>query len=113
MIVRSKQMIDSARPSGNSVSAANLLFLAEQLDKPEYLAKARQTAENTARLMSRIPVIAPRMSIVIEELAANSPFQGQDSTDGNEGVSDGGSGDSDESTTNPSATEPSEQEADS
>ena len=113
LIVRSKQMIDSARPSGNSVSAANLLFLGEQLDKPDYLAKARQTAENTARLMSRIPAIAPRMSIVIEELAANSPSQGQDSTDGNEGVPDGGSGDSDESTTDPSATEPSEQEADS
>ena len=92
------------------MSAANLLFLGEQLDKSDYLTKARQTAENTARLMSRIPAIAPRMSIVIEELAANSPPQDQDSIDGNEAVSDGESGDSDESTTDQSATEPSEQE---
>ena len=113
LIVRSKQMIDSARPSGNSVSAANLLFLGEQLDKPDYLTKARQTAENTARLMSRIPAIAPRMSVVIEELAAASPPQDQDSADENEGPSDGEADDSDENSTRDSATESSEQGADS
>ena len=68
LIARGKQPSDGAQPAGNSVSAQNLIYLAKQLDKPEYLERARSTVAAAVPLMQRSPRIAPRMAIALSEL---------------------------------------------
>jgi len=63
LIARSKDPVDSALPSGNSVSAQNLVFLATALDRPEYLERAERTVNAFSALLQDSPASAPRMAL--------------------------------------------------
>ena len=68
LIARIKQQSDGAQPSGNSISALNLLYLADQLDNDTYRQHAKRTLESAASLMERIPAIAPQASVGIARM---------------------------------------------
>ena len=68
MIARAKNPIDSVRPSGNSVTAANLLYLYKQLDKPEYLKTAQRAIDSVSGMLDSSPTAAPRIVIVLGEI---------------------------------------------
>ena len=63
LLARSKDPADSALPSGNAVSAGNLVYLAGQLDKPEYLERAEQTLRAFASQLAQSPGSMPRMAV--------------------------------------------------
>jgi uncharacterized protein len=65
LIARSKVPTDGATPSGNSVSAANLLELSRILDKADYLERARQTIASAAALVAESPTAAPQMAAAL------------------------------------------------
>jgi uncharacterized protein YyaL (SSP411 family) len=64
LIARSKDPVDSALPSGNGVSAQNLVYLAKSLDRAEYLERAERTVSAFATLLADSPSSAPRMALV-------------------------------------------------
>ena len=68
LIARAKNPIDSVRPSGNSVTAANLLYLYKQLDKPEYLKTAQRAIDSVSGMLDSSPTAAPRIVIVLGEI---------------------------------------------
>ncbi len=61
LFARSKDPVDSALPSGNAVSAANLVYLAEALNEPALHERARQTVLAFATLIERSPASVPRL----------------------------------------------------
>ena len=61
LLARSKDPSDSALPSGNAVSAGNLVYLAGELNQPEYLDRAEQTLRAFAPLLEQSPGAMPRM----------------------------------------------------
>ncbi len=63
LLARPKDPIDSATPSGNSVAAGNLVYLAAALDRPENLARADKTVRAFARFANRSPAAMPRMVV--------------------------------------------------
>ena len=65
LLARGKNPADSARPSGNSVSAQNLVFLASELNNPEYLAKAKATIQAVSGVLDASPDVAPRMVLAL------------------------------------------------
>ena len=65
LFVRTKKTSDSARPSGNSVAACNLVTLAVRLKKPAYLDRAEKTIQSIAPLMRRAPTASPRMAVAL------------------------------------------------
>ena len=65
LIARGKQFTDNARPSGNSATASNLLYLADKLQKDEYRGMAERTIRAAMPLMNRAPIAAPRMGVAI------------------------------------------------
>jgi uncharacterized protein YyaL (SSP411 family) len=67
LIARSKQLTDSAQPSGNSVSASNLFYLADQLQRPDYRQRGEQTVRLALSLMKQMPRVAPRMAVALAE----------------------------------------------
>ena len=73
LLARSKMMIDGVTPSGNSVSAANLLVLAAALDKPDYAARAEKCLRVASPLLdehpSAVPQLAMALSIWLERIA--------------------------------------------
>ena len=62
LLARSKDPTDSALPSGNAVSAANLVYLAKELDKPEYLDRAEETLRAFTPMLQQLPGGMPRMA---------------------------------------------------
>ncbi len=66
LLARSKRATDGAMPSGNSVAAANLLYLAEQLKKEDYVAKSKRTVLSASAILTRAPQAAARMLIASE-----------------------------------------------
>ena len=68
LLARSKNPYDGAQPSGNSVSAQNLIYLAKELDRPEYREKAEKTIRSVSTLLTRAPAAAPRMMIAVSDL---------------------------------------------
>jgi uncharacterized protein YyaL (SSP411 family) len=68
LIARSKDPIDKAEPSGNSVSAGNLVYLGVALNKPDYLARAEETIRDAAPLLERAPAALPRMAVSLAAL---------------------------------------------
>lgn len=68
LLARGKDPVDGAQPSGNSVSADNLVRLAVLLDKPEYLDKARRTIQSVSGLLETSPTAAPRMAVALGAL---------------------------------------------
>ncbi|MCA9265117.1 MAG: thioredoxin domain-containing protein, partial [Planctomycetales bacterium] len=68
LIVRGKQFTGGAIPSGNAVSAENLIYLAEHANHPEYLDHAEQTVQAASAVLRRAPAAAPRLALAIEAL---------------------------------------------
>ncbi len=68
LIARIKQQTDGAQPSGNSISALNLLYLASELENDRYRQHAQRTLESAALLMDRFPAVAPQASVAIDRL---------------------------------------------
>ena len=65
LIARGKQFMDNARPSGNSATVSNLVYLADKLQKDEYRSMAERTIRVAMPLMNRTPIAAPRMGVAI------------------------------------------------
>jgi uncharacterized protein YyaL (SSP411 family) len=68
LLARGKEVVDSAIPSGNSVSADNLIRLAVLLNKPEYLPRASKTILCAATTLQNSPTSCPRMAAAIPAL---------------------------------------------
>lgn len=68
LLFRTKRTIDGAVPSGNSVSAQNLIYLAEAAEMPEFLTRAKRVILSAGNLIDQVPVAAPRMSIAADLL---------------------------------------------
>lgn len=67
LIARAKDPIDTVLPSGNSVSAGNLLYLADALDKPNYLKNAERTMRSSAVYLRASPGAVPRMAVHVSQ----------------------------------------------
>ena len=72
LLARTKNFTDNVQPSGNSISAQNLLDLAEKLDRDDYLEKARLTINAALPHLERSPAIAPRMAVAAARLLEHS-----------------------------------------
>jgi uncharacterized protein YyaL (SSP411 family) len=70
LLARGKSPVDSEVPSGNSVTAGNLVYLGRQLNKPDYLDRAEKTITAFAPLWEQAPAALPRMALAVEELNA-------------------------------------------
>ena len=68
LLARTKDPVDGALPSGNAVTAGNLVYLAQALKKPEYLDKAEQTITLFASFMNQNPASMPRMAVSVAAL---------------------------------------------
>jgi hypothetical protein len=68
LLARAKELVDGAIPSGNSVSAHNLVFLAVAENKPDYLPLASQTIAATVVVTQSSPAAAPWMLTAIPAL---------------------------------------------
>jgi uncharacterized protein YyaL (SSP411 family) len=68
LLARGKEVVDTAVPAGNSVSADNLVRLAVLLDRPEYLPRASKTVLSAATILEGSPSSVPRMAAVIPAL---------------------------------------------
>ncbi|MCH2598268.1 MAG: thioredoxin domain-containing protein [Pirellulales bacterium] len=68
LIARAKNPVDSVRPSGNSVSGQNLLYLYKVTKDENYLDYARKTLDSVSGIMSSSPSASPRMVILVNEL---------------------------------------------
>ncbi len=75
LLARAKRTADGAVPSGNSVAAGNLVYLAAQYDDDQYLSKARRTTLAGAPLLDQIPVAAPRLLITLPALVPGQDFE--------------------------------------
>jgi len=69
LLARIRDPVDSAQPAANSVSAANLIYLAVQLQRSQYLELAEKVIGATAGLLESSPYTAPRMAANIPSLA--------------------------------------------
>ena len=69
LLARTKELTDNALPAGNSIAATNLIFLAVELKKPEYLSRASKTVAATAAILQNSPGAAPWMATAIPALA--------------------------------------------
>lgn len=61
LFARSKDPVDSALPSGNGISAANLIYLADVGNEPQLRERARQTVLAFATLIEQSPASVPRL----------------------------------------------------
>lgn len=68
LLARGKDPVDGAVPSGNSVAAGNLLFLAKELSKPDLLPIAEKTILSSANLLEASPTAVPLMATSIPVL---------------------------------------------
>jgi len=73
LLARGKNPVDGAQPSGNSVSAGNLVFLSQALKKPDYLKKAKETIDTFAAGMQTNPDMSPRMLIAFAQYLKVAP----------------------------------------
>jgi len=96
LVARAKSPSDSVLPSGNSVAAGNLIYLAEALNKPEYLERARETISAFVGYLGEEDQAGglPRMAMAVGNLLETdkriSGQQNADLEDGQAGVEDGG-----------------------
>ena len=72
LIARSKQMSDRAMPSGNSVASANLFYLAEALQNPDYRDKSQKTVLSASNILENYGFLIPRMLIAATTLGNQS-----------------------------------------
>jgi hypothetical protein len=68
LFARAKDPADGASPAGSSVAAGNLLFLARELKKPDYLKQAEGAIRSVAAYLENSPTTAPRMATAIPAL---------------------------------------------
>jgi uncharacterized protein YyaL (SSP411 family) len=68
LLARAKEIVDTAVPAGNSVSAHNLVRLAVAQNKPDYLPRASKTILASATVLQSNPSAAPRMAAAVPEL---------------------------------------------
>ena len=68
LLAREKNVIDSALPSGNSISAENLLYLAEQRKDDALRDRARRTVQSAAWVLKQAPSAAPWMAASLAKL---------------------------------------------
>lgn len=73
LLARAKNPGDNVVPSGNSISALNLIYLAKALDRPEWLDRAETTLRSVSTLMQQTPSAVPRMLIVSERYLKERP----------------------------------------
>ncbi|MGE0757222.1 MAG: thioredoxin domain-containing protein [Pirellulaceae bacterium] len=73
LIARGMDPVDGSEPSGNSVSADNLLFLAAELDRADYREKGQQTIQALAGIMTASPAAAPRLAVALSRWLALPP----------------------------------------
>ncbi|MFP6619274.1 MAG: thioredoxin domain-containing protein, partial [Pirellulaceae bacterium] len=70
LLARSKNPLDGARPSGNSVSAQNLIYLGKVLKNEEYLDHAEKTVRSISGMLAAAPAAATRMTVAVGQLRA-------------------------------------------
>ena len=68
LLARSKNPLDGARPSGNSVSAQNLLYLGKTLKNDDYLQHAEKTVRSVSGMLAASPAAATRMAVAVGQL---------------------------------------------
>ncbi len=68
LLARSKKYYDGAQPSGNSVSAENLVYLGRTIPKAEYIQLAEKVVQSAAEVLGRSPNAAPRMVLALQEI---------------------------------------------
>ena len=73
VIARVKDPVDSALPSGNSVMAENLLYLADVLERPGYQKQAISSIRSTSMLIKGSPTSAPRTTRALAQLLRKHP----------------------------------------
>ncbi len=69
LLARVKKPVDGAVPSGNSVAALNLIYLAEATGDEKYLELARNTVIGASGLLDQYPLAAPRLLIAVKKLS--------------------------------------------
>ncbi|MEZ6099548.1 MAG: thioredoxin domain-containing protein [Pirellulaceae bacterium] len=67
LIVRSKRYVDEAIPSGNAVTALNLLYLAQATGRDDFRQRADRTIQSSASLLQRVPAAATLMATAVAE----------------------------------------------
>jgi uncharacterized protein len=65
LFARSKLPVDGVTPSGNSVSASNLLYLAKALDKGDYAARAQRCIRSAGPLLEEHPLAVPQLAVAL------------------------------------------------
>lgn len=70
--IRSKEWMDDATPSGNGLSAWNLLRLSALSGRLEWATMGRQILEEAASLMQRFPSAFPLMMLALDALSLSS-----------------------------------------
>ncbi|HEX3725373.1 MAG TPA: DUF255 domain-containing protein, partial [Pirellulales bacterium] len=65
LIARSKLPLDNATPSGNSVSAGNLVYLAAALGRDDYLARAEGCLQSAATILQQHPTAVPQLAVAL------------------------------------------------
>jgi uncharacterized protein len=74
LLARAKNPTDGAQPSGNSIAALNLVYLAKAANEPSYREYAKETVEAMRGLNNdRYPSAAPLLGIATAELTAEEP----------------------------------------
>jgi uncharacterized protein YyaL (SSP411 family) len=68
LLARGKEVVDTAVPAGNSVSAHNLIRLADSATKADYLPRATKTILASAAVLQSNPSAAPRMAAAVPAL---------------------------------------------
>ena len=68
LIVRAKRATDGAQPSGASVAANNLIYLAKATGKKAYQQQALKTVLSASGLLNQLPILSPRMLSAASEL---------------------------------------------
>ena len=67
LIARSKLPTDTVTPSGNSVSASNLLYLATALNKPEYVDRAGKCIQAAGPLLDEHASAVPQLAVALSQ----------------------------------------------
>ncbi len=68
LLIRTKRAADTSVPSGASVSANSLIYLAEATNDKSYRDRAKQTVLSASGLIDDYPTIAPRMLVAAQRL---------------------------------------------
>jgi uncharacterized protein len=67
LIARSKLPTDTVTPSGNSVSASNLLYLATVLNKPEYIDRTEECIQAAGPLLDEHASAVPQLAVALSQ----------------------------------------------